>query len=147
MHIQMAWKVDCRSVLHADFKHSKKRKEYLKIQENGCNIVGMLGVAASVCKVNIHPIDMQQRVQMEATILDIERCWELLANDVTSVCTELKKTWMSNLHQCNPARHTIDVKVIILLVRSVSLQITRKLCWEQITQSTTNHGLLYQLHW
>ena len=102
MHIQMAWKVDCRSVLHTDFKHSKKRKEYLKLRGNGRNIVGMLGVAASVCKVKTlctTPYNMQQGVQMEATILDIQQCWELLANNVTSICTELKQTRMSNLHQ------------------------------------------------
>ena len=44
MHIQMAWKVDCRSVLHTEFEHSKKRKEYLKLQGDGRN-----NNVASVC--------------------------------------------------------------------------------------------------
>ena len=41
------------------------------------------------------PNNMQQGMQMTA----IQQFWELLANNVASICTELKQTRMSNLHQ------------------------------------------------
>ena len=102
----------------------------------------MLGVAAAVCKAKK---TLRNNSQQHATgyanegnsLLDIQQFWELLVNDVASVCTELKQTRMSNFQQRNPARYAVDGKVIILLVRSVSLQITRQVCWERITQSTT----------
>ena len=68
------------------------------------NIVGMLGVAASVCKAKK---SLCNNSQQHATgyanggnnLWDIQQFWELLANDVASVCTELKQSRMVNLHQ------------------------------------------------
>ena len=73
----------------------------LKPRANGHNIVSqylatLLGVVASVCTYlksltgfklcSTTPNNMQQGVQTDATC-NIQQCWELLVNNVASVCT------------------------------------------------------------
>ena len=33
---------------------------------------------------------MQQSVEKDAAFLNIQQCWELLANDIASICKKLK---------------------------------------------------------
>ena len=71
--------------------------------KRGQQIPTMLGVVSQECCVRLHGVktltgfklcattsnNMQQGVQTDATS-NMQQCWELLANNVASVCTQLK---------------------------------------------------------
>ena len=55
------------------------------------------------------PINTQQGVQTDATC-NIQRCWELLANNVASVCVELYIVWTPYFH-LNKAWRSDSIKL------------------------------------
>ena len=54
---------------------------------------------------------MQQGVQTDATC-NIQQCWELLANNVASVCTGLKK--LCALLVCEAEHSTNQLSIIVI---------------------------------
>ena len=72
------------------FKRTQQLPTLLAKNVGSCCVC--LHVAKSLPRVKLwptNPNNMQQGVQMDATC-NTQQCWELLANNVASVCTGLK---------------------------------------------------------
>ena len=92
------WKLQTKVIKGHSYCHKKQRKATCKRAQQ---LPTMLGVERQQCSVRFHGAksstgfklcattsnNMQQGVQTDATC-NIQQCWELLVNNVASVCTQ-----------------------------------------------------------